>query len=607
MNYLYTYYDANGNLLETINDTSLRAGNIDINGLAVCLDGYSNTGSATAPTTISSVDYSATLPDGTETTTQTISTDFPASGQVPYDKNRLLTHFAYNTPYWFIYIPLTAFLGHGSGLLSISVALNYANGTRLVLGKVNVMIDGTVIKPTSDITLGNYNYLLSVVNGYVTVAELSAETLARTTADTTLGTRIDTEASTRASADTALQTSINNLAVGNVTFDNSATALTTLSVTDKAGTTTKYKTVGCGNASGVGSVSAGNNSTASGINSTAIGIGATASGNYSVASGSNSTASGNEAVANGRFAISSNSASVAIGAYAEAGGASAIAIGANPTAGGVGSISIGANTEVQYDGSIAIGQNADATVRAYEVAIGNGAISHEIYSTAIGDEAEVYVPSWVSFDGISDTLVRTLSLKSTDNIFFRNENVSHNKSTQASYTSGQTLTQVLATKVGTTGDQSIAGNKTFSNDIKITDTYGSYAKFGSGLFHYHPAILGVEYTIFYPQGTGTLALTSDIPTYYSHGISIIDNTNQITLLFNIITKSSTALTIADIITKLTPFTSSSVCYTASGSGSAGQVVVGLYVSSGSLVASLVDSTVVLGSSYTLTDTVIGIS
>lgn len=564
MNYLYTYFDTNGNLLETVNDTSLRAGNIDINGLAVCLDGYSNTGSTTKPTTISSVDYSATLPNDTETAVTRIDTNFPASGQVPYDKNRLLTKFAYNTDYWLIYIPLTAFLGHGSGLLSISVALNYADGSRLVLGKVNVMIDGTVIKPTSDITLGNYNYLLSVVNGYVTVAELSAETLARTTADTALGARIDTEVSTRASADTALQTSINNLAVGNVTFDNSATALTTLSVTDKTGTTTKYKVAECGNASGNSSVAIGGASTASapycvavGGASTAIVTGDTAVGFNSQTRGLYNVAVGYNAVANGGYAIAVGGEAVGVGNY-----------------------------------SVSIGYNSYAS--------GN-------YSVALGCLARSYVVDWVSFDGTSGIPTRTLSLKSTDNVFFRNEDIDSAKTTQDSYTSGQTLTQVLDTKVGITGDQSIAGNKTFSNDIKITDTYGSYAKFGSGLFHYHPAIHGVEYTIFYPQGTGTLALTSDIPTYYSHGISIIDDTNQITLLFNIITKSSTALTIADIITKLTPFTSSSVCYTASGSGSAGQVVVGLYVSSGSLVASLVDSTVVLGSSYTLTDTVIGIS
>jgi len=58
----------------------------------------------------------------------------------------------------------------------------------------------------------------------------------------------------------------------------------------------------------------------------------------------------------------------------------------------------------------------------------------------------VYVPNWVGFDGTDDDLVRTIALKSTDNIFFRNENVDNAKTTQASYTSGKTLTQVLDTK-----------------------------------------------------------------------------------------------------------------------------------------------------------------
>ena len=181
-----------------------------------------------------------------------------------------------------------------------------------------------------------------------------------------------------------------------------------------------------------------NRKLASGANN-AVAIGycgsSTAGGNGSTALGFNSTASGfNGSTAIGFGSTASANSSTAIGYGSTASTAGSTALGFNSTASGsYGSTALGfSSTASDSYGSTALGYGSTASG-------GNG-------STAIGFNSKVYVPHWVGFDGTGDDYVRTVALKSTDNIFFRNENVDASKKEQASYTSGKTLTQVLNTK-----------------------------------------------------------------------------------------------------------------------------------------------------------------
>lgn len=61
---------------------------------------------------------------------------------------------------------------------------------------------------------------------------------------------------------------------------------------------------------------------------------------------------------------------------------------------------------------------------------------------AIGNDTYSGIADQVSFDSVSRN--STLSLKDTDHIFFRNENLKANETSQADYSGGKTLTQILS-------------------------------------------------------------------------------------------------------------------------------------------------------------------
>ena len=86
-------------------------------------------------------------------------------------------------------------------------------------------------------------------------------------------------------------------------------------------------------------------------------------------------------------------------------------------------------------------------------ATGAGSVASGGYSTASGTNSgafssysKVYVPFWISFDGLNAATPTTkiLSFYTTDSIFFRNEAVDPANVTQGAYLFGKTLTQVLA-------------------------------------------------------------------------------------------------------------------------------------------------------------------
>ena len=152
-------------------------------------------------------------------------------------------------------------------------------------------------------------------------------------------------------------------------------------------------------------------------------------------------------IGNNRSLASGASGAIAIGAcnVSTASGLNSVALGYGSKASGDYSTALGCGSSAIGSTSTAIGYGSRASA-GNSVALGNVSMAYGFNSVALGYNSVVYVPNWVGFDGTDDDLVRTIALKSTDNIFFRNENVDNAKTTQASYTSGKTLTQVLDTK-----------------------------------------------------------------------------------------------------------------------------------------------------------------
>lgn len=156
------------------------------------------------------------------------------------------------------------------------------------------------------------------------------------------------------------------------------------------------------------------------------------------------SSSAKHGVAIGASAAASAEGSAALGYEAKARSTGAVAIGrgAYTTAGNSPTVAVGYNSQAMGTQSTALGGGAHATASG-SVALGASAVAGGQYATALGDNAYAPVGNWVCPDGTSDSYVRTLSLKSPSNVFFRNENVSADKTAQSDYSSGKTLQDYL--------------------------------------------------------------------------------------------------------------------------------------------------------------------
>lgn len=194
-----------------------------------------------------------------------------------------------------------------------------------------------------------------------------------------------------------------------------------------------------------------------------------------------------------------------------------IAVGYNSKCDGltyVRQIAIGAETVCYGDGTIAIGDSTNARENC-GIAIGRGAYNNKEQGVAIGGYACNYVPKWVSFDGTTSSYRRTLSLYDMSCIFFRNEDIATNKSTQAQYTSGWTLDTVL-TGINVT---------VTSQDTEITVNKHIYRDFMNGIVS---GILKLTTSVNANIGSNTsVATVSEKPSFdvYLNGVDLNGNSS----------------------------------------------------------------------------------
>jgi hypothetical protein len=123
---------------------------------------------------------------------------------------------------------------------------------------------------------------------------------------------------------------------------------------------------------GVGSFSAGTNTTASGANAAAFGSSAQATGQASFAAGAFASATASNSVALGNQVHATGAGTFAAGVQSNASGQSAVAIGVNTMSTGSSAVAIG-------DGSVASGMSS--------VAIGSGVTSRGVGSVVMGTNA----------------------------------------------------------------------------------------------------------------------------------------------------------------------------------------------------------------------------
>jgi hypothetical protein len=214
----------------------------------------------------------------------------------------------------------------------------------------------------------------------------------------TAGTGIIIDSSNKISADVSTSVSA-------IDYSNDNVALTGLALNG-----VNYKLAFPGNAKGNNSLAIGYNSTASTPGANAYGVSAAVTGNYGIAIGTQCTASGSNA------------------------------------------LTIGINGIAKNDDDIAIGGNSVAQNGA-NVALGVGSHAYGNNSIAIGDNTFNNISNTVTFD--TTGINRKLVVASSDNIVFRNSNITdtgatdHNSIT-AVYSGATTLTNLINTSASNT-------------------------------------------------------------------------------------------------------------------------------------------------------------
>ena len=169
---MYLYYDSTLTLKEIINDKALRQGNYGVNSIYVHIDGL-------VP---ASIDVRYLVPGGAVITPSTPYSEV-VSAQIPFDKKRDLYFFRYFENYDFIKIDLTLPLGGQGpldvpGLVTASMQAIMENGDQQSLGDLNFIVEesGALNVPNRVaqqewLALADYEYVRKIVGDTYTKEE----------------------------------------------------------------------------------------------------------------------------------------------------------------------------------------------------------------------------------------------------------------------------------------------------------------------------------------------------------------------------------------------------------------------------------------------------
>lgn len=158
---MYLYFNENGILKEIINDSALRKGNVDSNVVYAHFEGNPQ---------ISTISFTFTRNGSTEPiilgqdlhSPILVNEDNPECF-VPYEPNnvRKLKYFKYFTPYKFYKCTLNGEVLAVSGLLKMTILAINGYGEQVAQGMFVGMVEDNNLEPTTEITYGQYQFLLS--------------------------------------------------------------------------------------------------------------------------------------------------------------------------------------------------------------------------------------------------------------------------------------------------------------------------------------------------------------------------------------------------------------------------------------------------------------
>lgn len=168
---MYLYFNENGILKETINDSALRKGNANANIIYCYFEGDPQ---------ISSVVFNITPNGFEEPIILNQDSDSPIEANennpecfVPYDSERKLKYFKYFTPYKFYKCTLTAETLSVAGLWLMTIQAINSDQEVVAMGEYVGMVEDNNIIADTTITYSQYMYLLALTGSKVNYTDLA--------------------------------------------------------------------------------------------------------------------------------------------------------------------------------------------------------------------------------------------------------------------------------------------------------------------------------------------------------------------------------------------------------------------------------------------------
>lgn len=157
----YIYFDINGRLRETVS-TPTRKGSEGVDRLFVYWEGVEDSTKALAPAQCTILYGKGSTTAGPLTATSV------ADSTIPFDKGRDLKFFRYGESYRFIRFDLPAQVTSLDGYWNATVSIHDLTTKNVVqvLGDIAFEVEKSVIVPSGNLDLSQYNYLLEEVNGF---------------------------------------------------------------------------------------------------------------------------------------------------------------------------------------------------------------------------------------------------------------------------------------------------------------------------------------------------------------------------------------------------------------------------------------------------------
>lgn len=161
---MYLYFDRNGILKETINDSALRKGNADANVIYAYFEDDPE---------ITTITFNITPNGASSPIILNQDDDSPVEDEIPYDSKRKLKFFQYYTPYTFYKCTLTAETLAVAGAWVLTILAINSESEQIAKGTYIGDVEDNNLQVDTTITYGEYKFLLGLLGAKANASALN--------------------------------------------------------------------------------------------------------------------------------------------------------------------------------------------------------------------------------------------------------------------------------------------------------------------------------------------------------------------------------------------------------------------------------------------------